>query len=608
MTLLKDGAGAFAFTPSGRWFLLLVLSFTFFFIPSTTAINDSWLYYDFDYTGNLTYIDTSIPGETLDLVSTDLNTLTSFSHLGDFGLYGSEPDGYYAVSPKFTATSNETANTTSFWAYFPNYGTSTGYQLFGYGTYDSWGLPGYAIGAQTAGTDGVQLIIQHGSGAGSACATTTGSLYKTNNNFSFNTWHHIVYVYNASNAGYPYLFVNGNDEPWTSYSGGIDAPKMTDTSGNRSYLSAGIANGCSAFGLRASSFTTSASYVDELNIYNRELSSAEIEQLYNSGYGYNPYTNETPTQIASIANILLGTQSSESRDLGDYFIGETNISINFSYDSASYEAYYGAYANAGDFAILFTDIDSAIFYSYSAQVPQTAMTLSACNNNGCTNTTIYFEVSGFGTPTAIGSIDDWSIVYDQTETREFSDYFAGYTRRFLQYTDPDDGVTVVNVSSGFPANNTCFSAAIVGDTLQVRGENSIGCSVDAVMTVDDTLTSASSNAFTIIITPISQIGGGEILSYFSNFLDVFPSSDDLDNTTKSLFVFVFVLVIIVSSVFLVREGADAKIVGIGSAVAMFFLLIFFTAIGYIPIWIIIMLFLLLAVLGIGFMRSRVMGV
>lgn len=575
-----------------NFFLFL---FILLLIPTANAVTDAAVYYSFEDMPSTVTDDLASEDRDGNLTSSIIST--TFSKVGNWALYLDTTEyliGSTNASNHFN-TNNEMvgARTYSFWLYPTNSGDRS--ELFTDLANKTTGLNGIIwVNLDTTNEQLITRIYDHNSAANRRYTTSTGAL-------SANSWNHVVIVLNQTYSSLGVQsYINNAWESWTltASSGAIN--NISVASLNNQWLIIGETNQSDPAG------TQQPFFIDEFAVYNRSLTPTEISQLYNSGYGLNPYNTTRPSQIASISAVSIGTQSSFDADYGSAFIGETNLSISFTYNAASYEAYVGASVNTGDFAAEFIDADTVRWYSFSAQVPQTAIQINASNSAGSRLVNTSFTVSGFGIPTQTASISDWEITTGNTESRVFADYFGGYSTRFLQYTDPDDGVTQINVSSGFGHNNSCFQAQIIGDTLQVTGVDTAGCSVSAVMIAGNGVTSATSNAFTIIINPAATVQGGAVLQYLDLWLDWIPNSEDMSTQYKLLFSLAIMGGILIAGFVFINQGADPRwvSVGIGLSEAVAFLAL--TSLGIIPLWIFVVIAFIVALGGVS-MLARIFG-
>ena len=577
------------------WVIPLFL-FLILMLPNSLAVlSDAEAYYSFESFPSTTATDDS--GNGYDITIHNVNMRSTFNKLGDWSLYS-----IYDASTPMLAYGNDVLPTNqanvnksiSAWIYMTNTGSSGYYNFFTYGSgtiYDGGGI------SARADSDGTIYIMQSIVLGSSTCAADNYELFELDTQISLNQYTHLVIVaeqpYDTNNAPVLTVYLNNVETNYTDI-GGAGNDFDTGYEYGDSIIIGDIISPCWVD-------TGMSSYIDEFAVYNRTLSVSEIDSLYNGGYGYNPYDTNPPIQIASILTVSLGTFSNESRDYSDYFSGIENATITFGYELASYQADQYHVVNTGDFAIVFNDDTHADWYSYGVQVPTTAMNLSACNSNGCTNTTIYFEVSGFGIPTQITSIADWTINSGDTQYRTYSDYFTAYTRRFMYYTNPDTANQTI-VSDGFPDINSCFDAQVTGDRAYITGKGN-GCAVtDFRLVVDDELTGSYSNDFTLTIIPASAAS-----SYFEGWLNFLPDADDISTGLKLLIVlFVVGLTVGVGAWMSSQSSAPTPIVfAIGLIVILEIL--FFTFINYLPKWLTIMLFFTVAIIGIGRARQSLVG-
>ncbi len=332
--------------------------------------------------------------------------------------------------------------------------------------------------------------------------------------------------------------------------------------------------------------------------------------MYNDGQGQNPFDPQPPQQVASIGVINLGTQTDQLVDFGDFFINEEWTELYFEYDLASYfvnnsEGF--TYVNTGDFAVQAISDTEYRFYSFTAQVQQVPMNLTVCNNLDCVTTSVFFAVEGFGAPQQIASVADWNIKTNSQASRTFSDYFQAYTRPFFQFTDPDDGVTLVNVTVGQPSVNSCFEASVTGDVLTIVTIDN-ECSLQARFVVDDTQTAAFGNYFTLTVD--ASVTPEEGNFFTESFFSLYPPEGELSNRTKLFVVLAHFFVLFAAAIFIRAEtpgSSSDKFLGVVVSVVTVLLLFFFTSLGYIPIWIVLVVAMIALLTGVSVFRRGVVG-
>lgn len=576
------------------FFLALFVFFITF--SSVFALDDAILFYDFEDGPDSTFTDVSN-------ISVDANNtgspydVTAIS--GDWAFYGTSTD--YSIGEVNTSYYNgsgylTTNRTYVFWIYGNRHSAADRHMILSDGAnglIDTTNAGAVEIRAHMASdsNDALEIAIRE-SGVGYQIYTTP------DNSLNPSQWNHIAVLIRNTTGGNLQTYINGDPVTATLTLSNPGASTAPSAGAGRNDLYIGNFGSVQAISTSSSGF-----FLDDVGIYDRHLSESEVEQLYGGGTAFNPYRAEPPTQIASIANVQLGTQESVSVNYGDFFLSETNITFTFAYDSASYEAYYPVDANTGDFYVDFTDIGSVTWYSYSAQVPQTPINITASNSAGSTTVTTYFSVSGFGVPTQLASIDDIFLSSTGTVSRTFSDYFSGYTRRFVQYVDPDDGVTVVNVTNGFPDTNSCFAAEIIGDVVTFTGQGVV-CDASLTFIVDDEVTSATSNAVTLIVNATAATRAND---FWGDVLSIFPDSDTLTTSAKVGIILGMVLFTAVLFVLMISNAANTGatvFLGMGLGITIVLEIILFTALGYIPVWMTAIVFILGAIISTAFVYER----
>lgn len=132
---------------------------------------------------------------------------------------------------------------------------------------------GYYLGTNTSGV--LEFFMYDGN-------STRGYRYNT---LTINTWYNITLTKTQNNA--PVMYVNGNVLTPTSYVG-IGAINPVYSYGVYTYTTPCI--GAFLYNNGTSKANYGSSTTDEIGIWNRELTSTEITELYNSGVGkFYPY-------------------------------------------------------------------------------------------------------------------------------------------------------------------------------------------------------------------------------------------------------------------------------------------------------------------------------
>lgn len=567
---------------SGKTFLAPL--FLLLILPLALAISDAEHHYGFENFPGTTATDDGSGNIILDMSTGDLATTSA--KVGNWAVEGDGDDeelnasGYDTSNPGYLKSF-------SLWTKPAYTGTSTTYDLFSYGTNSVI----VQQGAHARVIDDGRLEIVLGKQTG-GCVATNANIWETDDEpLTIGSWNHVVIAITQNDPS-PQITVYVNNQE----------QNITKTQGTLvNYQFGGLTKLLNAT-TDCFTGTRSSVAIDEFTVYNYTINAANVTTLYNSGYGFNPYSTDLPEQIASINTIDLDTYETEERNMSDYFLNDQYFQLNFTYDSTSYFANETQSVNTGDFAIQFIDADTIRFYSYGNFVIQTPMTLEACNVNGCIEATIYFQVQGFGIPSQIASVADWDIPEGVKQYRTFSDYFSTYTRRFLQYISPDDNVTLINVSSTTSDENRLFTAEIIGDRIYITGNNS--GQVQARMIVDDEVTGVNGNYFTITIQQVSESAG-----YINRATGFFPDADDLSTGSKILYVLITMFVLIGAGILLSKESTNpSTIVPAVTGAGIVLTIVFYTAIGYIPIWVVVLIGLLIVILSVGYFKQRTVGV
>jgi hypothetical protein len=174
-------------------------------------------------------------------------TITSGAgKFGNASVFGSGLN-YHAVSSALSP--NGASRSISAWVYMTS-STSAFFLESGPGVGDSGGTPLWIMKAHHGGSGG-PFAVYHGGNYRSG--TTVAST---------NTWYHVVYTYNISGASVG-LWINGVRE--------VNINVADANTGTGIYIGA--------------PYSDYQGSIDEVGIWNRELTSGEIATLYNAGLG-----------------------------------------------------------------------------------------------------------------------------------------------------------------------------------------------------------------------------------------------------------------------------------------------------------------------------------
>ncbi len=208
---------------------------------------------------------TGAPGEVVDSSGNGNGGTTSgaYSTTGKFGQGAAfaAPDNTIDVGNGNSL--NNLANWTySFWVYPTNFDPGYSPRILCKSSTCVQDGNGPAIGiTQTSGT----LEVNEGVNGADAFSQTSTSL-------SLNTWNHVVAVYDSTNR-YTKIYFNGIEQAYSSHVQGASETISDDSAqsliiGNRTGADMGLAG-----------------RMDDVRIYNRALSPAEVQQLYNFAPG-----------------------------------------------------------------------------------------------------------------------------------------------------------------------------------------------------------------------------------------------------------------------------------------------------------------------------------
>ena len=223
-------------------------------LASAALIDGNLIYYSFD---------------TVDVAGNDVYDLSSNGHNGTIGGGGAiNGSGIIGESIALNGTTYVDAN----W-FMTNFSTGDPYTLVYWFKATSTGVLQYVVTtndghiSQITTADKIRSAIYGGAG------DTSGTSYADAD------WHFVVQGSDGSN-GFRYV----------------------DQTENDTFAKSTFNDGLLAIGRRATDGTNYVSNgnVDELGLWNRTLTNAEIIQLYNSGSGLNPYTTPPPSNVPGI--------------------------------------------------------------------------------------------------------------------------------------------------------------------------------------------------------------------------------------------------------------------------------------------------------------------
>ena len=242
--------------------------------------------------------------------------------------YATIPDGSFNLTSDFSI---------SFWYYH----TATGAQRILYNvaiqTTPTNISKGWEVGMGTIGASNtINFSIAKG-------ITSTYTVWEfTTTTMTLNTWHHVVINRQASTN--TFCWINGVAQSYTLRGSG------TDITYNPTYhTTQPVSIGCYRFlNGTTGEFMKSGSKLDELNLWNRQLTSTEIAELYNSGNGAQYITDSfyKPT-----TNNALGTNNGTAQGGLTYGVGKVGTAFQFNGTNASVRFPASSMNFTGDFSI-----------------------------------------------------------------------------------------------------------------------------------------------------------------------------------------------------------------------------------------------------------------
>lgn len=555
-------------------FLLLIIATTIT-IPLATAditINADYSY-SFENFPSSTVTDNTGNGINA-TVSDPFNVPTATAKIGNWGMRSTD-DTQYIQNSDFGQLPANVNNSVSFWVFPEDMQVSTYYDLFSLQfSLENGNEQPRGLHARITPSGEIETYFSRSSSSGgAACSSGAYRLMITSGaNIAVGEYTHVVI---QTYRGEEYnVYING-EEVNNTVTGTGSINFATGTAGDR----------IGTTKTNCFSNTESTKYIDQFIRYsNKTLTQQDIMDLYNAGIGRDPFTTSAPTQVANIANVVLGFQTSSVRDFNDYFQDAINYSLSFDYALASYLIQNQEQANINnDFAVAINN-NQISFWGFNTEVQPVTITVNACNNNGCLTQDFTLRV-GFssGAPQQIASVAPLQLGYTQSRSLRYSDFFIDYNNRFIEYVNPDNA-QIVFVSEGNPNSNQCFTASINGDLVTITSKE-LSCQVNARLVVDDGNTGVYSNEFSISVVDVQETGS----EYLNLVLGLFPPANTISFSARMLYVVLALVFTALAGIILIFVyPSNTALVPIGVTAIILMEIVFFTAIGYIPIWVIAM--------------------
>lgn len=317
---------------------------------------------------------------------------------------------------------------------------------------------------------------------------------------------------------------------------------------------------------------------------------------------------DNPRQVASLLSpITIPYSTIYDWDISDYFTNYDGVRINFNdlinvasieletEKNQTYESYQNIAYNIslipnGNKIILRlisnqtqTDIVNTLSVFYKV-TPSTFNTISV---------PLSMKIRQFASvptnpPTQIASIGQIKLDAGETHTFNFYDFMQDYTGASISFEDELNGLTA-NVISGQTYQQGNFTVQIVGEQVRITAVSAsheqdmfiIGTNQAGTLTIPFTLVIGDKD-----IGQSTSSGKGIFRGVVSSFSSLFPDSSSLDFGTRMMFV---VVTILLTAILLLLLGMSADSSAIEPLMKYilpplgFMEVIFFIAIGYVPI-------------------------
>lgn len=638
-----------------------LLTFSFSFVSATVDFTSPYYFFDFEdmpVTYEPTYCGASYQGCLYPYISNGsrdgdplqssdfrvaLNSTdpqTTFNKVGDWAFQSIDMEqgvGHQAY-PNFYALMNAASSpspvTWTFWVYV--------------GSDDGISTPLFHDGARAGSVDrGVMFVVNDVGDIiiDGDCRDTRYLVLDTN--LSKDTWYHLVIggtggtsLTHADIANDGGVFLNGNPV-------GVTMVNMTET-----FSGVSVAPFCQLFLGAIDPYSTNLSLcydtwenatkpdpttdfvymlLDDLGAYQVQFNQSDAQTLYNGGVGLNPFDPEPPIVTEQPPDIVLDTSDYEYVDFRDYFGGGVDYYVwiyNTETDAWDYttEAWVYNVSYNGDTVIVlsYLDTDTLNVYSYDREV-SSLLRYMACNGVGCTNTsTLFVRVGGsytsFPLPDAyVGySPDDLTLDVGENETIIYGDYFelVDDTPEYVLYIYNIAGSSLwTRLEAGDTGSLSCLNYTATAFSINLVA-TSPDCEYRAKILYQDEYdpTDLSDAIFTDVFTiktvgagtqdTIADVLGADTSGIFGNMLRMFPNTDN--NATK-LFIVVCALLIVIGSAGAIAYNGSGTLAGFVGGLGSVVVVIFFSVIGYIPIWMIALIILGGVLIGAGFFRQSIMG-
>jgi hypothetical protein len=364
--------------------------------------------------------------------------------------------------------------------------------------------------------------------------------------------------------------------------------------------------------------------IDEAALFDRGLSSEEISFLYAQGspgedqqYEFSEEEttepDEPPTQIASFPDPLeLQYNQVYDASLNNFFSDYQTIEVTFS-DSIEAQSVLVTANKGGSTDSYSTDhLDVNLIPSSNNILLEiisketdftTDITVKAINNDGDVQQTFTFNIDDEAetiveTPTQILSIADAQLLINQQYVLGMNEVFTNSDSITVTLEWDDETEIISNLNT---EDNDLFTASIANNEFIFIGKEEV--EVNAVMRAQNQNGFTNSNEFTLTVLD-EELEETGFIKFINQFTGLFPDSSQLTTSQRLGFVVVSMLIASVILAFGMSQsnmGIDRLaiyIIGLVNVLIFFY----FIGIGYISIGVLI--FLILLIIGIIYLRSR----
>ena len=470
-------------------------------------------------------------------------------------------------------------------------------------------------------------------------SNATGGWVRFNTSIAKDTWYHAVIAIREADTSYDSdaidLYLNGTNI--TKYNASGEAMFVTGSGTYQTLIGESLISGgvYGSGGILIENYTlglpsadikpidTTNEFrlieVDEVGVWGYYFNQSEVDSLYNNGTGFNPFNPADVSVDASIPEQYIARNAVTTIDFTNYFSSATGYSGQSTclVDGVfSVETVSTTNASSCDaFTLAMYDSDTLTILCKSTVVQDQSITITGTNADSSASTSFLFNC---GSSQAQGTLDTVSVIkpdnaalyHPESVSYDINDYFVGETTTDLFY------VFAADYTSG---TWDIYGAGDTGSTNCVSITNN-GFRATFTSTADDCENIirfglyredgyAYTQTFRVDVynttTPLYAAGDINTSTFTGRFLSLFPA--DASQQEKFSWVFVSLLAIILIVGWIAYESGHTTMPIVVGVMASIFAIVFFTSIGYIPLWMVFVPALLLLFVVIGKFRSGVLG-